>query len=95
MTERYIRPALVGRELPPRWVAVVRFRVVGGLALLLAAYLLFLVFSAVVTGANEQDPGVALCRSEPAVTGSQASGTDNRADVPPPARCDRASVPPS
>ena len=95
MTERYVRPALTGRELPPRWLATVRFRVVGTLALLLAAYLLFLVFDTVVTGADEQDPGVALCRSGPAAVPAQPSGTDNRADVPPPLRCDRLSVPAS
>ena len=93
MREHYVRPVLLGREAPPRWRASARFRVVGGLALLLAAYLLFLVFSAVVTGANEQDPGVALCRAQRG--GGQVSGTDNRADVPPPLRCARLSVPAS
>ena len=93
MRERYLRPVLLGREAPPRWRAAARFRLVGALALLLAAYLLFLVFTAVVTGANEQEPGVALCRAQR--VGGQVSGTDNRADVPPPLRCDRVSVPAS
>ncbi len=55
--ELWVRPPLLGREAPPPWLAVWRFR----LALLLALALLVLVFVLVyreLSGANEQDPGV-------------------------------------
>ena len=110
MTERYHRPALIGREPPPRWLAVVRFRLAAGLALLLAGYVLFLMFHAAISNASSQDPGVALCQHQPQAqhqgqaqhqaqarhqASGQVSGTDSRADVPPPLRCATVSVPAS
>ena len=101
MTEHYIRPPLIAREPAPYWLGPLRFRIAAGLGLLLAAVLLFVVFQTVIGGVGEQDPGVnALCQlqvNEPSQAGqpSQVSGTVSRADVPPPGRCDRVSVPAS
>ena len=57
MGERYVRPPLVGKEPPPAWLAVWRFRLV---ALVVVALLVLLCVLAVrqLTGANAQDPGV-------------------------------------
>ena len=92
MTERYIRPALVAREPAPQWQATARFRVAAAVALVVAAYLLYLVFHNVVAAGGEQDPGVALCGRSATV---QSSGTDRHADVPPALRCSKVSFPAS
>ena len=92
MTERYVRPALTAREPAPQWRAAARFRVAAAVALVFAAYLLFLVFHNVVSTAGEQDPGVAFCGRSGTV---QSSGTHRHADVPPVLRCSKVSFPAS
>ena len=64
MGERYVRPPLVAREAPPRWIAVWRFRLAALLltiVLVLLGYRLYQEYS----GATDQDPGLS---SLPAVT---------------------------
>ena len=55
--EHYVRPPLVARELPPRWLAVWRFRLLA-LAVLAVLVLLALLLYRQVSGANDQDPGL-------------------------------------
>lgn len=57
MREQYVRPPLLAREAPARWVGVWRFRLT---ALVLLALLLLLGYAAFqrLSGATAQDPGL-------------------------------------
>ena len=56
MREPYVRPPLVVRPAPPRWVAVWRFRLVLLLLTLALAALGWLAYDRLL--ATEQDPGI-------------------------------------
>jgi hypothetical protein len=55
--ERWVRPPVVAREAPPRWIAVWRFRLVALVVLALLVVIAVLAFRQ-FTGANDQDPGI-------------------------------------
>jgi uncharacterized membrane protein (DUF485 family) len=55
--EHWTSPPLVGREAPPAWHAVWRYRAVAIVLLAVFVWLLYLVYQQ-LSGANDQDPGV-------------------------------------
>ena len=57
MGEHYVRPPLVAREAPPRWLAVWRFRATALALLVLVVILGYIVFQH-LSGATDQDPGL-------------------------------------
>jgi hypothetical protein len=59
--EQYVRPPLVAREAPPRWIAVWRFRVTALLLLALLVIVGYIAFEH-LSGATAQDPGLSSLR---------------------------------
>jgi hypothetical protein len=57
MGEPYVRPPLVAREAPPRWLAIWRFRVTALALLVLVVIVGYIVFQH-LSGATDQDPGL-------------------------------------
>jgi hypothetical protein len=55
--EQYVRPPLVAREAPARWIAVWRFRATALALLVLLLILGYVVFQH-LSGATAQDPGL-------------------------------------
>jgi hypothetical protein len=59
--EQYVRPPLVAREAPARWIGVWRFRLTA-LALLALLVILGYVAFQHLSGATAQDPGLSSLR---------------------------------
>jgi hypothetical protein len=59
--EHYVRPPLVGREAPPPWLAIWRFRVTALALLVLIVIAGYVVFQH-LSGATAQDPGLSSLR---------------------------------
>jgi hypothetical protein len=59
--EQYVRPPLVAREAPARWVAVWRFRATALALLVLLLIVGYTVFQH-LSGATAQDPGLSSLR---------------------------------
>jgi hypothetical protein len=57
MGESYVRPPLLAREAPPRWLAVWRFRVTALALLVLVVIVGYYAFEH-LSGATAQDPGL-------------------------------------
>ena len=57
MGEQYVRPPLVAREAPPRWIALWRFRATALVLLVLVVILGYIAFQH-LSGATAQDPGL-------------------------------------
>jgi hypothetical protein len=60
--EHYVRPPLVGREAPPPWLAIWRFRVTALALLVLIVIAGYVVFQH-LSGATAQDPGLSSLRA--------------------------------
>jgi hypothetical protein len=60
--EQYVRPPLVSREAPPRWIAIWRFRVTALALLVLVVIAGYVVFEH-LSGATAQDPGLSSAPS--------------------------------
>jgi hypothetical protein len=60
--EHYVRPPLVGREAPPPWLAIWRFRVTALALLVLIVIAGYVVFQH-LSGATGQDPGLSSLRA--------------------------------
>jgi hypothetical protein len=61
MGEQYVRPPLVAREAPARWVAIWRFRATALALLALLVILGYIAFQH-LSGATAQDPGLSSLR---------------------------------
>jgi cytochrome bd-type quinol oxidase subunit 1 len=67
VAETWVRPPLLGREAPPAWLALWRFRLVMGVLLVVLVLLLLAAYRQ-ITGASAQDPGVSDTPDLPAPT---------------------------